>query len=627
MTNLFETTSRCNYVLVQSVPHLQQLLSTMPTSGKIAADTETSGLDLYKSDYTAGISLSWAPRQGIYIPVRHARTNNLPVADVRELLQPILCTPTYQKQWWNVKFDAHALAQLGIFIHFPTSHDGPVKLGLIDENIENKKLKPFSIKYIEPDAARYEREVLRLCDVMGLGHNYSMLSGAEICDYACADTDYTLRSADLLDPTIERDPYLRNLYVIEQQMAEVLWWMEHRGVHIDSTVLDELDTDLTKRITEVKHSAYQAAGCVFDLNSTKETSKILYEWLKLPVLSRTKTGQGSTEKLILKRLSALHALPAQLIEYNRLTKLHSTYVTGIKNRLSSSNTLHTTYNQSVARTHRLSSSGPNLQNIPAKDKIIRKSFVVPPDDPDAVLIPIDQSQVELRVTAEWSQEPEWVRAFKEGRDLHAVMCSRIFSVPLEEFSKDPVPDYAKEKRSLTKPCNFGELYGVTPEGLVDYLETWGLQIDQETAEGLHRDWWAAVPHIKALFNRVVASCRERGYIQDMYGAYRRLPDITSRNKVDREAAERQAFNFIIQGSCAWMLKIAMIKMHRLLQGALTTLRMTVHDEVILYGNRKELHLVDGLKACMEDYPNISIPIEANVSFSTTSWAAKKEIKA
>jgi DNA polymerase-1 len=403
---------------------------------------------------------------------------------------------------------------------------------------------------------------------------------------------------------------------VEMPLVEVLAAMEAHGVCVDREALAELDREFRRRLDEAAAAVHAAAGEAFNINSTQQLGRILFEKLGLKPPKKTKTG-FSTDAEVLEQLALEHPLPERVLEYRTLQKLQSTYVQALGQLVDPrTGRVHTTFNQTVAATGRLSSEAPNLQNIPVREEIgrrIRRVFVAPPG---AVLVSADYSQIDLRVLAHMSGDEGLVQAFRDGVDVHRRTAAEVFGVPL-----DAVTD---SQRTAAKAVNFGLVYGISDFGLARQL-----RCDQAEARAIMDRYFARYPGVKAYMERVVAEARQRGFVRTLYGRIRYLPDIASRNWARRSFAERMAMNTPIQGTAADLVKRAMVRLHRELEagGFGAALVLQVHDELILEAPLAERDRVARLaRDAMEGAGTLSVPLVAEVK-AGPNWYDMEPVRA
>jgi DNA polymerase-1 len=457
-------------------------------------------------------------------------------------------------------------------------------------------------------AEKYLRlKTVRLEDIAGKGAKQLPLSQIDVdraAEYGAEHADVTLRLHQAIWPQIEAVPTLRNLYeTIEQPLAPVLYRMEHAGVLVDRALLRAQSTELAARMLELQAQAHSAAGSVFNLDSPKQLQEVLFGKLGLPVIRKTPTGQPSTAEDVLEELAASYELPRLILEYRGVTKLKSTYTDKLPGQVDErTGRIHTTYQQGVAATGRLSSSDPNLQNIPIRTpegRRIRQAFVAPPGHR---LVAADYSQIELRIMAHLSGDASLLAAFTEDRDVHQATAAEVLGIPLAEVSAD--------QRRSAKAVNFGLIYGMSAFGLARQLG-----IGRAEAQRYVDRYFERYPGVRCYMDETRNQARELGYVETVYGRRLYLPDIRSRNAALRQYAERSAINAPMQGTAADIIKRAMIAVDSWLERTRTPARliMQVHDELVLEVAEDAVqHTVGELRQHMIQAAELSVPLKVDV---------------
>lgn len=414
-----------------------------------------------------------------------------------------------------------------------------------------------------------------------------------------ASAHCVLQLARLLEEKLKLQEQDRLFYEVEMPLAQILAGMEIEGVAVDKLQLEAMSEKLGRLLNGLEKEIYNLAGREFNINSTRQLGKVLFEDLKLPVVKKTKTGY-STDAGVLEELAAAHEVVAKVLEYRQLMKLKSTYTDGLKGLVNpETGRLHTTFHQTVTATGRLSSSEPNLQNIPIRlemGRLIRKVFI--PSRADNLLLTADYSQIELRILAHVSGDPVLLKAFREGEDIHARTASEVFGVPLEEVTR--------EMRARAKAVNFGIIYGLSDFGLAR-----DIKVDRQTARLYIENYFARYAGVKSYIDRVIQEARSRGYVTTLLNRRRYLPDLFSSNRIVRNAAERTAMNTPIQGSAADIIKLAMVNIHRELaeHGLKAKMILQVHDELIFDAPANEIEQLQELvKRCMENALLLDVPL-------------------
>lgn len=534
-------------------------------------------------------------------------------AAIRRALEHIFANPEIEKLLFDVKQAIHALRPWGVAL-VPPFHDAMLAAYLLNPGSGTPQLEDV-LKEALGENFPAPQEVLALAEAAGWvepptgqrrlvsrgAHDaHSPFASAEEAVTAMARlADGLRRSWPTLWERMRHDELLRVYEEIEVQLAPVLADMEYAGIRVDGDYLRAMSAEMDRRLIEMTHEIHRLAGEVFNLNSPRQLAVILYEKLGLPVLKRTKTGP-STDAEVLEELAAQHELPAALLGYRQLAKLKSTYVDALPAlACPSTGRVHTHFNQAVTATGRLSSTNPNLQNIPVRTeegRMIRAAFI--PESDDRVLLTADYSQIELRVLAHLSEDPSFVEAFHRGEDIHARTAAEVFEVPLEEVTP--------QQRAAAKAINFGIIYGISSFGLAK-----GTGLSRQEAQAYIDGYFQRYPGVKSYLDRTVASAREKGYVTTLFGRRRYLPDLKSRNRVRRQFAERTAMNTPIQGSAADIIKRSMIQLSRRLKelGLEARLLLQVHDELVLECPRSHVVTVGRIvKEAMENAAQLKVPL-------------------
>ncbi len=557
------------YETVYDWAQFERWLQVLAEAPLIALDTETSSLD-YMQAQIVGLSFSVEPGSAAYVPLGHdyaGAPEQLERERVLSALAPLLGDPQREKLGHHLKFDAHALANHGIALR-GSRYDTMLESYVWNSVATRHDLDGTAARYLGIHPIRFE-------DVAGKGArqlSFNQVPVERAAEYAAEDADVTLRLHRALWPKIEAAPQLRALYEeVEQPLVPVLMRMERRGVLIDREQLRAQSRELSAQLGALHEQACREAGYELNVDSPRQLQQVLYEKLQLPVLRRTPTGQPSTAEDVLEELAASYALPRIVLEYRALAKLKSTYTDKLPEQVNPrTGRVHTSYHQAVAQTGRLSSSDPNLQNIPvrtAEGRRIRQAFVAPPEH---VLLSADYSQIELRIMAHLSGDPGLLAAFAEGRDVHQATASEVFGVALAEVSAD--------QRRLAKTINFGLIYGMSPFGLARQLG-----IERSAAQSYVERYFARYPGVRRFMDATRAQARELGFVETVSGRRLYLPDIRSSNRQLQQYAERSAINAPMQGTAADIIKRAMIAVDAWCEreDAPARLIMQVHDELVL----------------------------------------------
>lgn len=556
------------YLLVGDAESLRQLVGELSVRDEFCFDTETTGLDIF-NDRIVGMSFAVEPHKAWYVPFSEECT-----AEYAEIIRPVFENPRIAKIGQNVKFDLMVLRWLGV----------AVRGRKYDTMILHYLLDPESRHNMNTLAERYlNYRPIEIETLIGKGQKQltmDLVNVERVKEYAAEDADVTLQLKQVLLPMVERIG-LHDLYFeIEEPMIEVLADIEMAGVRIDSAALAEYAVELNRTMAELEAAIRTEAGePSLNINSTRQLGEVLFAKMRIAEKPKmTKTKQFCTDEEYLQTFAHKHRIVDLILEYRGVKKLLSTYVEALPQLVNrTTGRIHTSFNQAVTATGRLSSTNPNLQNIPVRDEMgrrIRKAFI--PSDDDHLLLSADYSQVELRLMAHLSGDESLIAAFEHGEDIHAATAARLFGKPLAEVTP--------EERRRAKTANFGIIYGISPFGLSQRLE-----IPRKEAKEIIDGYFRSYPKVKEYMDRVVEKAREEGFVATIFGRRRYLNDIASHNAVARGLAERNAVNAPIQGSAADIMKIAMIDVHRRFaaEGIRSRVILQVHDELVVDMLREE----------------------------------------
>ena len=563
------TLPRDGYETIVTAEALQRWLATLDAADLAAFDTETTSLD-YREARIVGMSFCVEPGHAAYLPLAHryaGAPEQLDLESTLALLKPWLENPARAKVGHHLKYDAHVLGHHGIRLA-GIRHDSMLESYVLDSVAVRHDMDSVAKHYLGIDTIKYE-------DVAGKGAKqigFEQVPVENAALYAAEDADVTLRMHQVLWSKLSAEPRLKALYEeIEQPLSVVLIEVEERGVLLDASLLRRQSSEIGVKLLQLQAQAHIAAGGEFNLDSPKQLQQILFEKLQLPVMRKTPTGQPSTAEDVLAELADQFELPRLILEYRGLAKLKSTYTDKLPEQIDEqSGRVHTCYHQAIAATGRLSSTDPNLQNIPirtAEGRRIRQAFIAPPGH---VLMAADYSQIELRIMAHLSGDPALLRAFAEDRDIHQATAAEV-------LGKDPDAVTSEERRSA-KAVNFGLIYGMSAFGLAKQLG-----IDRGTAQRYVDLYFERYPGVKVFMDRTRSQAREQGYVETVRGRRLYLPEIRSRNRTLQQYAERSAINAPMQGTAADIIKLAMLRVaHECKARALPAkLIMQVHDELVL----------------------------------------------
>jgi DNA polymerase-1 len=651
------TTDQHQYHLITTEKEFLELISQLKKSKRFVFDTETTGTDPLRAEIV-GLSFAIAPREAWYVPIEEIRSqkpevssqndgrrdlfspsihnpsipgqqspiqhpkstthnllsdsnlkprnpndNGFPLSFVLSSLAPIFADSSLKKIGQNIKYDMLVLASHGVKtagVEFDTMVANYVLRPDGQHNLDAlaaEHLKYKMISYDELTGSGRERKPLREVDI------------EKVAEYSAQDADIAFRLCEILKEKLEQQHLLKLCEDIEFPLISVLADMELAGVSLDVEYLADLSTELERMLENLTTDIYNLAEEKFNINSTQQLSKVLFEKLKLSIVRKTKTG-FSTDVGVLETLRHEHPIIEKLLDYRQLQKLKSTYVDALPALINPrTKRLHTSFNQTVTATGRLSSSDPNLQNIPIRTEIgrrIRRAFIA--GNPEMIMLSADYSQIELRIMAHISGDEGLRDAFLNGEDIHATTAAKVFGVRLD--------DVTQEMRRKAKEVNFGIMYGIGPFGLSTRLD-----ITQTEAKEIIATYFERFPKVKQYISDTIATAKRDGYVSTLLGRRRYLPDINSKNSNVRGNAERQAINMPIQGTAADMIKLAMIKIHSRLkdEGIQAKMLLQVHDELVFEAARKEE--LKTKKLIAEEMKNalpLSVPIEVEIG-SGKNW--------
>ena len=551
-----------DYRLVQTAEELREVVAEVGRHAEFCFDTETTGFDSF-NDRIVGLSLAVEPHKAWYVPFSEATK-----AEYVAILKPLFEEETKAKIGQNIKFDLMVLRQLGI----------EVAGRLIDTMILHYLIDPESRHNMNALAERYlNYRPIEIETLIGRGAKQltmDMVGVERVCEYAAEDADITLQLKAVLYPEVVKMGVEKLYHEVEEPLIRVLAEIEMAGVRIDTEALAAYAVELNEKLQELEAAVRaEAEEPTLNINSPRQLGEVLFGKMRIAEKPKmTKTKQFCTDEEYLQGFASKHRIVALVLEYRGVKKLLSTYVEALPllvNR--KTGRIHTSFNQAVTATGRLSSTNPNLQNIPVRDalgKRIRQAFI--PSDEEHLLLSVDYSQVELRLMAHLSGDESLIAAFAHGEDIHAATAARLFGKTIQEVSS--------EERRRAKTANFGIIYGISAFGLSQRLE-----IPRKEAKELIDGYFRSYPKVEEYMNRVVAEAREKGYVETIFGRRRYLNDILSRNAVARGVAERNAVNAPIQGSAADIMKMAMVEVSRRFheEGILSRVILQVHDELVI----------------------------------------------
>ncbi len=593
-----------NYQMVNTDQALDKLITKLSAARELAVDVETSSKEAMSTELV-GISLSSTPGEAYYIPVGHrglSQIVQLPLSQVIAKLKPTLEDTKTAKIAQNGKFDMLVLAECGINLQ-NLAFDTMIAAYLLGEKPLNLKALAFKKLGIE---------MTPITDIIGTGAkqlSMAMATIEQVADYACADADITLRLKSVLKSELNQERLWRLFDEVEMPLIPVLVAMERNGVALDTELLRDMSHSLGKEMLRLEAEVYNSLGYRFNINSSQQLSRILYEDLKLPRSRKTKSGY-STEASALEELRGTHPIIELVLQYRQLAKLKSTYTDAFPALVNpKTGRLHTSFNQTGTTTGRLSSSEPNLQNIPIRGELggkIRQAIIA---EPGWYLLSADYSQIDLRALAHISQDPELIATFLRDEDVHTATASRIFNVPPDKVTS--------EMRRVAKTVNFGVIYGMSDYGLEQ-----ATSFSREEAAQFISAYFEKYPRVREYIEATKNQARELGYVQTVMGRRRYIPEINSTNRLVKEAAERMAINMPVQGTSADIIKIAMVNLHREMEkrNLKSKMILQVHDELVFEVPPEELDLMKKLVSeIMPQALKLSVPLKIDIKIGK-NWA-------
>ena len=579
---------------------LSRWLEKLHQAELVSLDTETTSLDALQAKLV-GISFAVSAHEAAYLPLNHhyaGAPSQLAEAEVLARLKPWLEDPAKAKVGQNLKYDKHVFANHGIALR-GIVHDTLLQSYVLESH-KPHDMDSLALRHLGVKTIAYEEVAGKGAKQIG----FDQVTVERATEYAAEDADVTLQLHQALFPQVERDGKLAYVYrQIEMPVLEVLFTMERNGVLLDTALLDAQSRELGQKMLELEQQAFQAAGQPFNLNSPKQIQEILFDRLALPVVKKTPGGAPSTDEEVLQQLALDYPLPKILLDYRGLAKLKSTYTDKLPRMVDSrTGRVHTSFSQAVAVTGRLSSSDPNLQNIPVRTpegRRIREAFIAAPDH---VVVSADYSQIELRIMAHLSQDAGLLKAFAEGLDVHRATAAEIFGVAPAEVSS--------EQRRYAKVINFGLIYGMSVFGLAGQLG-----VERGAAQTYMDRYFARYPGVADYMQRTREQARQQGYVETVFGRRLWLPEIKSSNGARRQGAERAAINAPMQGTAADLVKLAMVAVQDWLEVEKLASRLVlqVHDELVLAVPQAEVARVQArLPELMCGVARLAVPLEVEV---------------
>ena len=610
---LTEQADALNYAIVDEEGQLSAMCRELAAAPRVSFDTETSGLDPMKADLV-GLSFATEPGKAWYVPVGHREGKQLPMEQVLAQLKPIMESPQVSKVAHNCTFDMTILEQLGIRtqgMDFDT---------MVASQMSGKKT--IGLKELVLDVLGVE--MTKISDLIGTGSkqvSFDRLPIDErVRDYACADADLPLRLVPIFDEALHQDGVWDLFEKVEMPLAPVIVDMQRNGIEVEEGMLHEMARDINEQLHLLETQVYNDAGRPFNINSPQQLSQLLFEELKLGPTKRTRTGAYTTDAQTLENLKGHHPVIDGILEYRQLSKLKGTYVDALPELINRrTRRIHTSFNQVGSATGRMSSSDPNLQNIPIRTELgrqVRRAFIAPRVDGEQWhLLSADYSQIELRVLAHLSEDPALLEAFRNGEDIHTATASTMFDVPFSEVNSD--------HRRIAKVLNFGVIYGLSAYGISQQTE-----FGPEEGTRFIESYFSKYPGIRGYLDGIKEQARARGYVETALWRRRYIPELNASNRALRMSGERMAINMPIQGTAADIMKLAMLRVARRMkeEGLRSRLLLQVHDELMFeapdgeIGSLRELvlqEMPDALRE-MPSAPEFAVPLNVEVK-TGSNW--------
>lgn len=592
---------RSLYTILSTETELDMWIKKLNAAPYYAFDSETTSLD-YMQAKIVGLCFATAPNEACYIPLAHDYIDapeQLDLDTTLEKLRPLLEDSAPKKVGQNLKYDAHVLRNHGISLN-GIAHDTMLESYVLNSTSSKHNMNDLAKKYLNHDCIHFE-------DIAGKGAKQLTFNQVEVekaAEYAAEDADITLRLHEVLNAELKESESLLTLYTdIELPVLQVLTNMEHEGAFVEANKLHQQSSEIEQRLQQLELQAHELAGETFNLASPKQLQQIFFEKLELPIIKKTPKGQPSTAEEVLVELSRDYELPKVILEHRGLAKLKNTYTDKLPLMIQpSTGRVHTSYHQAVTATGRLSSTDPNLQNIPVRNeegRKIRQAFEAPEG---FVMVAADYSQIELRIMAHLSSDKGLVDAFTHGKDIHKATAAEIMAVD--------EADVSTEMRRHAKAVNFGLIYGMSAFGLARQIDT-----GRKEAQAYIDTYFARYPGVKEYMDRTRELAAKQGYVETLFGRRLHLPEINSKNGMRRAAAERTAINAPMQGTAADIIKKAMIDMQAWLETEGTDVRMImqVHDELIFEVPEAKLEEISAkIKEVMEGAVELNVPLQVDV---------------
>jgi len=595
------------YKTISKIKQLDDLIKKLDEKSIIAVDTETSSLNPQEADLV-GVSVSYEANEAFYIPVGHKETTELKKEEILKKLKPILEDPSIKKVGQNIKYDFIIFKKNGI--ELSSVEDTMLLSYTLDAGNNRHNMDTLSELHLGHKTISYK-------DLVGTGKkqlNFSEVSLKSATEYAAEDADITLRLYEILSERVSEEKLEKVYEEFEKPMIKILSKLESSGIKVDDAYLKKLSKKFEERLIKIEKEIYKISGKKFNIGSPKQLGEIIYNDLKIAKLKKTKKGSLATSAKILEDLASTgHKFPNLVLEWRQVSKLKSTYTDALQEHISKkTKRVHTSFLLAATNTGRLASSDPNLQNIPIKTsdgKEIRKAFVA---EKNNLLISADYNQIEMRILADMADVKELKRAFKNNQDIHSLTASQVFDVPITKVTD--------EFRRKAKAINFGIIYGITQYGLAKQIS-----VSNEEASSFINSYFKKFPEIKDYMNLTIKTCRKQGFVTNIFGRRIHLRGINDKNFSVRAFQERAAINAPIQGSAADIIRLAMIKIDKILEEKKKAkMLLQIHDELIFECLKKDEGEVKKIvKEAMtsvssSDHHMFSIPLEVSIN-SGNNW--------
>jgi DNA polymerase-1 len=601
------TTAEANYETILEQADFDRWLKVLEQAELFAFDTETTSLDYMQAELV-GLSFAVKAGEAAYVPLAHdylGAPAQLDRAKVLAALKPLLESEEQHKVGQNLKYDKHILANYDVELR-GIAFDTMLESYVLDSTATRHDMDSLANKYLELKTVKFE-------EIAGKGAKqitFNQIELEQASPYAAEDADITLRLHQALWPRLEAEPSLKRVFdEIEKPLVSVLSRIERNGALVSRDMLAQQSIELGERMDTLQKEAYELAGEEFNLGSPKQLGRILFEVLELPIIKKTPKGAPSTAEEVLAELALDYPLPKLLMEYRGLSKLKSTYTDKLPEMINPrTGRIHTSYHQAVTATGRLSSSDPNLQNIPIRNeegRRVRKAFIAPEG---YRMVAADYSQIELRIMAHLSGDEGLLKAFAAGDDIHRATAAEVFDLPVEAVSS--------EHRRRAKAINFGLIYGMSAFGLAKQLN-----VGRHEAQEYIDTYFARYPGVQDYMERTRSQAAEQGYVETLYGRRLYLPEINAKNGMRRQAAERTAINAPMQGTAADIIKRAMVAVDAWLADSTVDARMImqVHDELVLEVAESQVETVTAeLKHLMETAAELDVPLTVDAGIGS-NW--------